>query len=268
MARSHFTFAELGDFLDPRPAPIADAEPLGRSVSIPFEELPSRLHELPPKHVPIRVAGTHLWADQALAFLESGGRSVSREAEGSPAQEAVLYRLWRPNAFLESILPNLPGQTAIDLACGNGREATALAAAGFRVEAYDWSVEALANGRELARRYLVPSSPLDVVPIDWLRVDLEAEGPPGREFDLAVSFRYLHRPLLAAAAEILNPRGSLVFETFTTLHRERHGKPRSDNFVLLPGEAAKLVPGLEVRLFDEGWRSDGSHTARLWATKP
>ena len=89
----------------------------------------------------------------------------------------------------------------------------------------------------------------------------------GGPYDLILSFRFLHRPLLKSIKEHLKPGGSLLLETFTTLHRDRHGRPRSDEHILQLGEAPSLVEGLEVRHFDEGWRGE-SHIARLWATLP
>ena len=81
-----------------------------------------------------------------------------------------------------------------------------------------------------------------------------------------ISIRYLHRPLLARAYDLLAPRGCLVVETFTVLHRERHGKPGSDDHVLRLGELPSLAPGLRTVLAEEGWRGE-SHTGRLWAVK-
>jgi 2-polyprenyl-3-methyl-5-hydroxy-6-metoxy-1,4-benzoquinol methylase len=138
----------------------------------------------------------------------------------------------------------------------------ALAAAGFEVVACDILEDSLKKGRDLEKRYLLGPHP----PIRWREVDLEKEGPPEGPFDLIVSFRYLHRPLLKRISNYLNPAGSLVLETFTTLHRERHGKPSSDDHVLQTGELESLAPGLKVMVADEGWRG-GIQTGRLWAVK-
>jgi len=267
MARSKFSLAKPGLYLDPRPQNVSQERPYPQSVSIPFDELPERMYELPPKHEPVWVAGMDAWADRAIEFLRAGGRTAERVIADEPPSKGRIWRLWKPNGFLEGLLSSLSGDTAIDLACGCGRESVMLAARGFRVDAVDHSDEALRSGSLLASRYLIPRTPGEPVPIQWRKLDLESGGPPRQTYDLAVCFRYLHRPLVAEIADSLNDGGSFVMETFTTLHREKHGKPRSDAFILQPDELPRLVSGLEIQYFEEAWRPDGSHTARLWARK-
>ncbi len=290
--------APHGRFLDVRSVAQVVANPISEAASIPFEELPHRLHELPPKEEPILVLDLGPEAEPAVRFFERGGRRAILTPSPQPSRpepkEGEIWRLWRPNPFLEEILPRLPVGTALDLACGSGREAVAMAADGFGVTAVDHLSDALELGRNLAARYLIwgPTSPLSpggrgsaseassgegAPPIRWLQADLETLPPqPLPHFHFAktreglaliTAFRYLHRPLFAQIPDLLAPGGSFVFETFTALHRERHGKPRQDAHILRLGEAPSLVPGLEVVHFDEGWRGE-SHTARLWARRP
>lgn len=267
MARTRFELAPLGRFLDPRPAVEVAAGPFADAASIPFDELNERLFELPPKNEEIAILGDDRHAKAATEFLREGGRAVTA-ARPTPAPEFAMHRLWKPNAFLCEVLPSLDGETAIDMACGNGREASALAAAGYAVDACDHAAEALENGRQLARRYLRGQSDGEPVHINWRRIDLVVDGPPPRLYDLAVSLRFLHRPLLQRMWQFITPGGSLVVETFTAEHRARHGKPRSDAFVLAEGELPRLAEKLEVQHYDEGWRNDGSHTAQMWAKRP
>ncbi|MCK4342872.1 MAG: hypothetical protein KAY37_14250 [Phycisphaerae bacterium] len=66
-------------------------------------------------------------------------------------------------------------------------------------------------------------------------MDLE-RAPPSfeRQFDLIVGLRYLHRPLFQCFGAWLEPGGSIVYETFTTVHRARYGKPTRVTHVLQP----------------------------------
>ena len=52
-----------------------------------------------------------------------------------------------PNQFVESALADLPPGRALDLACGEGRNARWLAERGWQVTALDWSAVAIEKGR-------------------------------------------------------------------------------------------------------------------------
>ena len=172
-------------------------------------------------------------------------------------------RLWEPNALLEQVATAVPIGTALDLGCGTGRDAVFLAACGWRVIAADVLPDALERGRELERHYA-----REAAPIEWQQCDLEHnELEFDRRFDLIVAVRYVHKPLFECVHEWLVPGGSLVCESFTTLHRERHGKPADIRRAFAPGELPQLVEPLAVREYDEAWRG-GVHTARLWAQHP
>lgn len=222
------------------------------------------MFELPTKNAVLSVADTPEF-EEAAALLTPSGREVRRAAPKPATAGKGPYRLWEPNAFMLKVLPDLHRGRALDLGCGSGRDAVALAGTGFEVLACDRLPEALEMGRQLAARYLV--GPADSqVPNRWLNRDLEADGLPTGRYDLIVSFRYLHRPILESIADSLEPGGSLLVETFTEVHRERYGKPSSDAHILRLGELPELVPGLEVRGFEEAWHGK-AHTARIWAVR-
>ncbi len=259
------------DLLDPRSPYEAAARPLAGAVNIPADEIEARTSELPPRGAALRVAGGNEGTDRAVAALRGLGRGVV--VESSPRalgaeERAVRGRLWSASAWLETVLPNLSVGRALDVACGSGRDAVFLAAQGWQVLAVDWLPDALDLGRGLAARYAPGAA------IDWRCIDLEQDGAPAdgagvfeAPFDLITVFRYLHRPLFCRFRDWLAPGGSLVFETFTTLHRRRHGKPSRDAHVLRPGELQTLLEGWEIRSIDESWRGD-AHTARAWAVRP
>ncbi|MBW7906961.1 MAG: class I SAM-dependent methyltransferase [Phycisphaerae bacterium] len=259
----------LRRYLDPREPPAADARPIRDAVSIPLSELSARTHELPPRRVPVRVAAAADLAAAAVAALVALGRKAAPaehfeyEAEDADGAEPAIGRLWSPTAFLEQVAPELPTGRALDVACGCGRDAVWLADRGWRVTAVDVLPDALDLSRDLERRYLKRSV------VEWRQADLEAHAAiadlaAAGPFDLVSVFRYLNRPLLARVRDWLAPGGGLVCETFTTLHRERHGRPAREGLVLRPGELPALFSGWHIRCSDEGWHDD-AHTARLWA---
>lgn len=164
-----------------------------------------------------------------------------------------------PSPFLVALDAQLPRQgRALDVAGGTGRHALWLARRGLDVTLADVSDVALniargeATGENLA--------------LHTLAVDLEAEPLPRGPWDLIVCVRFLWRPLFAGCAEGLAPGGLLVVAHPTRTNLERHAKP-GPQYLLDDGELPRLVPGLEVVTFEEGWH-EGTHEARLVARRP
>ncbi len=129
----------------------------------------------------------------------------------------------------------------LDLACGGGRNALAVARSGVCVLALDRD-----RARLAALAHAAGESRLRVLPV---RADLEAaRGIPlaSASCGAVLVFRYLHRPLVAEILRVLHPGGLLLYETFTLHQREVAEHPRNTAFLLEPGELPGLFPGLEV----------------------
>lgn len=151
-----------------------------------------------------------------------------------------------PAPWLVDNIDLLPGSgRVLDVACGRGRHALLLAAAGFAVTAVDRDAVALDRLRRQAVRL-----ELDVQVED---VDLEAPGVDlgAARFDLIVVTRYLHRPLFPHLISTLAPGGTLVYETFLVTQAER-GHPTNPAFLLKPDELPALVRPLEILRSREG----------------
>lgn len=156
---------------------------------------------------------------------------------------------WAPRVMAATRARTPPAvPRALDVACGAGRNALWLAAAGFAVDAVDIADAGLA----LARRRAAELG-LDV---DWVACDLDAGLPAARAgYDLIVVIRYLNRDLLRALSGRLTPGGYLVCEVHLETDQPVVG-PATPAFRVAPGELATLVPGLEVEVLDEGLVTD------------
>ncbi|MBI2168012.1 MAG: class I SAM-dependent methyltransferase [Actinobacteria bacterium] len=124
--------------------------------------------------------------------------------------------LWtaEPNRFLVAEVADLPPGRALDLACGEGRNAVWLAERGWQVVGVDFSPVGLNKAKALARARGVAASQ-----IDWVLADLtQGDGgwepePPG--FDL-VAWMYFHpspevrRAILGRAVAALAPGGTIL----------------------------------------------------------
>jgi tellurite methyltransferase len=172
----------------------------------------------------------------------------------------------RPSEWLaenRALLVGPPGRRALDVACGDGRNAVFLAQLGFTVDAVDVSDVAVSalRGAALERG-------LDV---DARRVDLELETLPVARYDVVVQISYLQRDLFGALAEALVPGGILVVETVTRAHVEELGNTFDPRFVLDDNELLRSFPELRVRHYREGITERGRRprgVASLLAERP
>jgi SAM-dependent methyltransferase len=94
-----------------------------------------------------------------------------------------------PNRWVEQRCGDLPPGRALDLACGEGRNALWLAARGWRVTAVDFSRVALDRGAELAAE----QGPQTAAAVEWVCADLLAYDPEPAGYDLVV-VTYLQLP--------------------------------------------------------------------------
>ena len=97
------------------------------------------------------------------------------------------------------------------------------------------------------------------------RDDLDVEPLPSGPWDLVVCFNFLRRSLFTVWPRVLAPGGLLVFSQPTRSNLRRHARPPA-GFLLEDAELQRLVRGLEVLRYEEGWFSD-RHEARLLARK-
>ena len=153
----------------------------------------------------------------------------------------------------------------VDVACGRGRNARAVARQGIPVLGLDRNEAHLAELRASARN--------ESLPIRAARSDLESGAGlplrPGRCGVLMV-FRFLHRPLAPELCAALAPGGLLFYETFTIHQRELGYGPKRDAFLLVPGELPELFAELEPLHHWEG-RTSGDRpaaVAQLIARRP
>jgi tellurite methyltransferase len=151
-----------------------------------------------------------------------------------------------PSSWLlenRDLLP--PAARTLDVACGRGRHALLLAAAGFPVRALDRDAGLIDALRATAESLGLPLR-AEVMDLETGAADLGFQA-----YDLVLVFHYLHRPLFPALARALAPGGLLLYETFT-VEQARRGKPTNPDFLLLPGELRERVAPLLVLREREG----------------
>lgn len=166
-----------------------------------------------------------------------------------------------PTAWLAERLAELPRGKALDIACGAGRNALYLAAAGYQVDAIDISPVGLARGAGLDH----------AAGVNWIEADLDSTPLPDTQYDLIVWVRYVNRPLFEMLESRLKPGGYLLVEQHLRVEQEVIG-PSDPAYRLAPNELLKAAARLRVLAYQEGLMTDpdGRQVAltRLLACRP
>jgi SAM-dependent methyltransferase len=137
-----------------------------------------------------------------------------------------------PSAWVLRWAPLIPaGGRVLDVACGSGRHARAIASMGHPVDAVDRDAECVGKLAAVAN---VSAVCADIEHSAW-------PFPHARYAGVVVT-NYLHRPLLPTLVDTLAPGGVLIYETFAA-GNERFGRPSNPDFLLRPGELLELVRG-------------------------
>lgn len=169
-----------------------------------------------------------------------------RYASGAfePFPDAPAEWLVQHAALLREAVAGADEPRAIDVACGDGRNARLLAELGFAVDAVDISDVAIAALRQAATERGLR--------VDARVMDLERDTLQADAYDAVVCTSYLQRDLFAALAGALRPAGLLLVETFSRAHVEELGKPFNPAYVLDRGELRDAFAELEVLDYREG----------------
>jgi SAM-dependent methyltransferase len=167
-----------------------------------------------------------------------------------------------PSAWVMRWLHLIRAQGAVlDLACGQGRHAHALARAGHGVTAVDTNHTALSQVRD--------GWPTGAAAPECINADLENSPWPlvGRSFDAIVVTNYLWRPLWPHLLGNLAPGGVYIHETFAQ-GQVSVGKPSRPDFLLEPGELLRACEGLRVVAYEDGFlRSPERYIQRIVAIR-
>lgn len=151
-----------------------------------------------------------------------------------------------PNQFLVTETADLTPGTALDVACGDGRNAVWLAGQGWRVTALDFSAVALNRARQHAERH-APS-------VEWRGTDITSWEPEPDCADL-VLLAYVHLPaperraLHRRAAGALRPGGRLLVIAHDATNRHHGvGGPQEPEVLCSPDDVLVDVVGLGLRV--------------------
>lgn len=154
--------------------------------------------------------------------------------------------LWtaRPNRFLVEEIESLTPGRALDLACGEGRNAVWLAEQGWQVTGVDFADVALEKARLLAEQRGLQA--------EWIHADLLEYEPEPDAYGLVIAF-YLQipperlRPILARAAKAVAPGGTFLLVAHDSSNLTHgYGGPRDPDVLYTAEDVVAALVGLEI----------------------
>ena len=160
------------------------------------------------------------------------------------ARYAEKELLWtaQPNRLFAAEVAGMEPGRALDVACGEGRNAIWLAERGWHVTGVDFSEVALGKAAELARARGVE--------VEWVAADALAHEPPPGAFDL-VAVLYLQLPrdelarALRRAARAVAPGGVLIVLGHETRNlTDGYGGPRDASVLFTPADVVASLDDL------------------------
>jgi SAM-dependent methyltransferase len=152
----------------------------------------------------------------------------------------------KPNRFLVAETSGLAPGRALDLACGEGRNAVWLAEHGWRVTGVDFSERALEKAEELAR--------VRGVECRWVAADLGGYRPDARAYELVLLFYLqvpapLRRSVLRAAADAVAAAGTLLLVAHDRDNIEHgHGGPQYPEVLMTAEDVVGDLAGTGLRV--------------------
>jgi SAM-dependent methyltransferase len=173
-----------------------------------------------------------------------------------------------PNLFLPPLVEGVPPGTALDLACGEGRNAIWLAQHGWSVTGVDYSSVGIEKARKLAGE----------TEVEWVVADVTTYEPE-TTFDLVVIF-YLHLPAdqiagaFSRAVSAVAPGGTFFAVGHALSNLENgYGGPPYPEILWTPELLSPLLDGLDVIELGERERYVEAADATAidliaWGTRP
>ena len=187
-----------------------------------------------------------------------GGRGFREQLSMSERERIEWAERWaggdyqgrsEPSLLVVAWADRLPKGRALDLACGNGRNALYLAERGYEVDALDIAEPALKLVRDAAGERGLS--------VNTILADLDDHPLPAETYDLITTSFYLNRSLIPVMRNALKPGGFVLHEQHYATDSDVSG-PTDPDFRLASNELLRLFADFRVRRFSEGlaWESE------------
>lgn len=159
------------------------------------------------------------------------------------ASDEMVWSITPTNALVEEIGHLSPGK-ALDLGCGEGRNAIWLARLGWNVTAVDFAENGLARGRQLSAQ--------DNLEIRWICEDVTRLQPQAKAFDLVIMiFLQVPEPdrqlIIQNSIQSLVTGGHFVYIGHDVTNIEKGiGGPQDPAVLCTPEDVTADLPGFQI----------------------
>ena len=160
--------------------------------------------------------------------------------------------------ILKKYIKHANVDSAIDIACGTGRNTHFLEESGFKIDAVDLSDYALSKIK-------------DVENITKIETDLDTYNLNKNAYDLVLNCNYLNRRLMAQMKDSLKDGGVIIFETFIVAHDKPEQGSMNPDYLLKKNELLNAFSDLDIIYYEErddvNLRGENNKIASLVARK-
>ncbi len=165
-----------------------------------------------------------------------------------------------PAPLIMQHLPSNPTGTALDFACGYGRNAFYLASKGYAVDGFDRDETAVAFCNDKAKK--------EGLHFNAYCNDLEKETPfLNSHYDLLTCFYYLDRQAIAPMKKSLKTGGIIMYETFLIDQHLEFQKPSRSSFCWQHNELLKSFDDFRILYYFEGMVTSKGSLAKTEAER-
>ncbi len=168
-----------------------------------------------------------------------------KEAWNKRYREGNHHTLEKPSQLLKRWISQIPDGRAIDIGCGNGRNAIFLSSEGYKVDAIDFSEEALKIARAKAKERNLE--------INWMKKNVQEHTFPKNRYQLVIISFFNPLEKLAEIKDSVAEGGYILLEHHVKTDRDNIKGPKNDSkFRFEPNELLEKFSDLQILFYEEG----------------
>lgn len=149
-----------------------------------------------------------------------------------------------PSTLLERWEPNLPSGKALDVGCGAGRNSLFLSEHGYKVDAIDFSEEAIKIAKNKSKEKNLE--------VNWIQKDIMKHNFPKKEYDVIIIAFFHPLDKLKKIKDSLKENGYFLYKHHINTTDNIDRGPKNSKFRYDPNELMKKFQDFQILEYKEG----------------